>query len=89
LYAGFGKVIEGMDEVYKIVNSPVKYKTDDLYALYPKLGDEEAEFTEAEIELIKAYQAGEAFDRPLDPPVIESMTVETFGVSYAEPNKLK
>ena len=89
LYAGFGKVIEGMDEVYKVVNVPVNYATEDLYALYPKLGQENAEFTEEEINLIKAYQAGEAFDRPIDPPVIEKMTVDTFGVTYAEPIKAK
>jgi peptidyl-prolyl cis-trans isomerase B (cyclophilin B) len=89
LYAGFGKVIDGMDEVYKIVNVPVNYATDSLYALYSKFNDPEAKFTAEEIELINAYQSGVAFDKPLDPPVIESMTVETFGYEYAEPAKIK
>jgi len=27
-------------------------------------------------------------DRPINPPVIKSITVETFGVDYPEPTKL-
>ena len=87
-YAGFGKVIEGMDEVYKIVKSPVNYATEDLYALMDKLQNPEAELTNKEVEMIQAYQSGVAFDRPINPPVIKKMSVETFGVEYAEPIKL-
>lgn len=28
-------------------------------------------------------------DRPVEPPVMEKVTVETFGISYDEPNKIK
>ena len=88
-YAGFGKVIEGMEEVYKIVKSPVNFATEDLYALMNKLQDPEAELTNDEVALIQAYQSGVSFDRPLDPPTIKSMSVETFGVEYAEPLKIE
>ncbi len=87
-YAGFGKVIEGMDEVYKIVNSPVKYSTEKFQEVYYKIMSGQTELTPEEAELVQAYQAGETFDRPLDPPTIKKMTVETFGVEYEEPTKL-
>ena len=41
-----------------------------------------------EIALVQAYQAGVAFDKPINPPKIKKMTVETFGVEYAEPQKI-
>ena len=28
-------------------------------------------------------------DRPIDPPVMKKVTVETFGITYQEQNKLK
>lgn len=87
LYAGFGKVIEGMDYIYEIVNSPVKYSSNDFNKVYEKLMVGE-ELTNDEKILLQAYQNGEAFDRPITPPVIKSMTVETFGVTYAEPEKI-
>lgn len=49
-YAAFGRIIEGMDVVNKIAESP----TDD-------------------------------HDKPLEPIVMESVTVDTFGVDYDEP----
>ena len=52
-YAAFGKVIEGMDVVNKIAETPTDYS-----------------------------------DRPLEPQVIEIVTVDTFGVDYPEPEKL-
>lgn len=52
-YAGFGKVIEGLE----IVDEIAQVKTD---------------FS----------------DRPLEPQVIKSMTVETFGETYPEPEKM-
>jgi len=52
-YAGFGKVIEGLE----IVDEIAEVKTD--------------------------YS-----DRPATPQVIKSMTVETFGVEYPEPEKM-
>lgn len=52
-YAAFGKVIEGMDVVNKIAETPTDYG-----------------------------------DRPLNKQVIKSITVDTFGVDYPEPEKL-
>ena len=52
-YAAFGKVIEGMDVVNKIAETPTDYS-----------------------------------DRPLEDQVMESVTVDTFGETYPEPNKL-
>lgn len=52
-YAAFGKVIEGMDTVNKIAETPTDYS-----------------------------------DRPMTPQVIKTVTVETFGVDYPEPEKM-
>ncbi len=52
-YAAFGKIIEGMEVVNKIAETPTDYS-----------------------------------DRPLDKQVMKSVTVETFGVEYPEPEKL-
>ena len=52
-YAAFGKVIEGMDIVNKIAETPTNFS-----------------------------------DRPLDEQKIKSMTVDTFGVDYPEPEKI-
>ena len=53
-YAAFGKVIEGMDVVDAIANTPT-----------------------------------DRMDRPTQERKIKKMTVDTFGVEYPEPNKLK
>ncbi len=52
-YAAFGMVVEGMDVVNKIAETPTDFR-----------------------------------DRPLTPQVMKTVTVETFGVSYPEPDKL-
>lgn len=52
-YAAFGKIIEGMDIVNKIAETPTDYN-----------------------------------DRPLDPQVMASLSVETFGITYPEPEKM-
>ena len=52
-YAAFGKVIEGMENVNKIAETPTDYS-----------------------------------DRPLEAQRIKSVTVETFGVTYPEPEKI-
>ena len=52
-YAAFGKIIEGMDTVNKIAETPTDYS-----------------------------------DRPMTPQVIKTVTVETFGVDYPEPEKM-
>ena len=59
-YAAFGSVIEGMDEVDKIVKTRV----------------------------ITRSPFGGGKDRPVEPPVMKKVTVDTFGVDYPEPNKL-
>ena len=51
-YAAFGKVIEGMENVNKIANTPTDFR-----------------------------------DRPMQDQKIASMSVETFGVEYPEPEK--
>ena len=53
-YAAFGKVIEGMDVVDKIAETPTNFFT----------------------------------DAPEKPQVMKTVTVETFGVDYPEPEKL-
>ncbi len=52
-YAAFGKVIEGMDVVDRIAQTPTDYE-----------------------------------DRPLEDQVMQTVTVDTFGVDYPEPEKL-
>lgn len=52
-YAAFGKVIEGLDIVDKIAQSPTDFR-----------------------------------DRPMTPQVMKSVTAETFGTEYPEPEKL-
>lgn len=51
-YAAFGKVIEGMDVVDRIAQTPTNYE-----------------------------------DRPLENQVMQTVTVETFGVEYPEPER--
>ena len=51
-YAAFGKVIEGMEIVNKIAETPTDFR-----------------------------------DRPLDDQIMESVTVDTFGETYPEPEK--
>ncbi len=51
-YAAFGKVIEGMDVVNRIAETPTDYE-----------------------------------DRPLEDQVMQTVTVETFGVEYPEPER--
>lgn len=76
-YAAFGMVIEGMDVVDKIVNSEVLRREEDV--------DISLAYTNID-EYIK--QISEC-DRPVNPPVIEKATVETFGVEYGEVKKIK
>ena len=73
-YAAFGKVLEGMDVADKIVNVDVIRRA------------VEVDYYENPEEYIK--QSLEC-DRPVNPPVIEKATVDTFGVEYSEPTKLQ
>ncbi len=76
-YAAFGMVTEGMDVVDKIVNSEVLRREDDVdMSLYYTNQDE----------YIKQLME---CDRPVNPPVIEKATVDTFGVNYGEAKKIK
>ena len=62
LYAGFGKVIEGLDVVDKIANVEV---------------------------VTRDQNASEGVDKPVNPPVIEKVTVDTFGVNYGKPETVE
>lgn len=74
-YAGFGRVLEGMDVVDKVVSVEVLLR--------------EADIDMSKITTIEEYiELMSKCDRPVNPPVIESMTVDTFGVTYDEPEKI-
>lgn len=75
-YAAFGKVLEGMEIADKIVTSEVL------------LREENIDFNS--IATIEEYiEIMGKVDRPVNPPVIEKVTVDTFGVEYDEPQKIK
>ena len=69
-YGAFGKVIEGMDIVDNIANTEVVYR----------------ESTLAEGQEAPKDEQGNAIasDRPVNPPVITKMTVDTFGTNYGD-----
>lgn len=86
-YAAFGKVIEGMDNVYTIVNAEVIRKDIDA-EVARKVEDEMRKTNTVSDETYEEYynQILE-IDRPKDLPTIRSITVDTFGVEYGEPTK--
>lgn len=59
-YASFGSVIDGMNNVDKIVNTPVITRS--------------------------SFLPGK--DKPVNPPVMKKVTVETFDIEYSDPKKL-
>ena len=71
LYAAFGRVTEGMDVVKKISNVKVYYRSADLKEGQSAPKDKDGQ----EI----------ASDTPKKAPVIESLSVETYGVDYGMP----
>lgn len=75
-YAAFGEVIEGMDVIDSVVNSKVIRRSSDIDPLL--------QYADVEEYIRQMMEA----DRPEEPPVIKSMTVETFGVQYNEPEKI-
>ena len=75
LYAGFGKVIEGMDVVDKIANVEVTYRSSEL-------GEDEEAPKDEEGNPLTA-------DMPINKPEISSITVETFETDYGEPETMK
>lgn len=74
-YAAFGKVIEGLDVAEKISNVKVYYRDGDL-----KDGEEAPKDKDG-----NSIQA----DTPKNPPVIKSVTIETYGVDYGAPEVVK
>ena len=62
MYAGFGKVIEGLEIVDQIANVEV---------------------------ITRDSSATEGVDKPVNPPVITSIKVETYGVDYGEPETVE
>ena len=74
-YAAFGKVTEGMDVIDKLATVEVYYRESEL-------GENEEAPKDADGNTIQS-------DTPKVEPVITSMTVETFGVNYGEPEKLE
>ena len=75
LYAGFGKVIEGLDVVDKIANIEVYYRSSELGEGEEAPKDEDGNSI--------------ASDTPKEKPVITSIRVETFGVDYGMPETLE
>ncbi|MCI8486407.1 MAG: peptidylprolyl isomerase [Clostridia bacterium] len=71
LYSAFGKVIEGYDIIEKISNVEVTYRSSELAEGKEAPKDEQGNQLSA--------------DMPKNKPVIKSITVETFGVDYGEP----
>ena len=74
-YTGFGKVIEGMDVVDKIANVEVTYRSSELAEGEEAPKDEEGNELTA--------------DMPKNKPVITSISIETFGVDYGEPETVE
>ena len=85
-YAGFGKVIEGMDIVYNIVNAETLRK-EYSEALMSAIERSGGQITTEEV-YIKYMNETTEMSTPINPPTIKKMTVETFGYEYDEPNKL-
>ena len=83
LYAAFGKVLEGMDTVDEIVNEEV-IRRDISEDLYNKIMSGNIDNATRQ----EYYKQQMEIDRPINPPVIKKISVETFGVDYAAPLKL-
>lgn len=94
-YAAFGKVIEGMDSVYTIVNTPViRDQIDEevlaeAYRVSYEIQSTGSMNEEQQAVLAKYYDQQAELNRPTDPPKIRTITVETFGVEYDEPQKIQ
>ena len=84
IYAAFGKVIDGMDVVMDIVNSEVIRRdySDEFYAAYFAAGQVIEKGTDL---FDQYYKETLEINRPINPPVIKSITVDTFGYTYDEP----
>ena len=78
-YAGFGKVIEGMDIVHNIENVECKSANSD---------ENETEGDDTQTEDTEDTSTGE-ISTPVETVKITSVTVETFGVEYEKPETLE
>lgn len=87
LYAGFGKVTEGMEYVYNIVNTET-LRDDYSAELIAEIENAGGQITTEEM-YIKYMTETTEISTPVNPPVIKKMTVETFGYEYDEPEKIK
>lgn len=85
-YASFGKVIEGMDVVYSIVNTKT-LRSEYSESLITEINNNGGQITTEDLYL-KYMEETTEMSTPVDPPTIKTMTVETFGYDYDEPNKL-
>lgn len=71
LYAAFGKVTEGIEVVDEIVNTEVIRREID-----------------SDVSTLEEYYTQRMeVDRPVEPPKIKTITVDTFGVTYEAPTK--
>lgn len=86
-YAGFGKVIEGMDVVYDIVNTKTK-RADYSEELMQEITNAGGQITTEEL-YYKYMNETTEITTPIEAPTIKKMTVDTFGYEYEEPEKLK
>lgn len=75
LYAGFGRVIEGMEVVDKIANVDVTYRSSELQEGQEAPKDEEGNSLTA--------------DMPINKPIIANISIETYGVDYGEPETVE
>lgn len=75
LYAGFGKIIEGLDVLKQIANTQVYYRTDELADGEEAPKDEDGNTITS--------------DTPIEKPVITSIRVETYGVDYGMPKTVE
>lgn len=74
LYAAFGKVVEGYDVLDKIARAEVVYR--------------DSELKEGEKAPTNEDGTPISSDKPKTPIVIKSMTVDTFGVDYGNPDTM-
>ncbi len=82
-YTGFGKVIEGMDVVKKVAEVEVTKKSE-----ADASGEEEATVESTE-ENSEESSANEEVSTPVDPPKIKTVTVDTFGYNYGDPETVE
>ena len=75
LYAGFGKVVEGIEVVDKIANVQVHYRSEELAE--DKEVPKDAEGNEI------------SSDKPVTDVVINNITVDTYGVDYGVPETME